>query len=137
MGANIRQCRQCGKLFQTFGSGICPGCAEELDRCFKVVKSYLYDHPDANVFETAQSTGVSEKIILDFLREDRLSIKAADGMLLCESCGMPISAGRYCGKCQNSLESALLSCCKPDPNKHEETRKISGSGRMHVNHQSL
>lgn len=135
MSSNVKQCRQCGKLFQSLGSGMCPDCVEEVDRCFKVVKNYLYDHPDANVFEIARDTGVGEKMVLSFLKEGRLSINATEGILLCEKCGIPISAGRFCSKCQNMLASALSSAYKPESEKREEGR-IPTSGRMHVNYRS-
>ena len=134
MGSNVRQCRQCGKLFQSFGAGICPECAEELDRSFRVVKDYLYDHPDANVFEITKETGVAEKMVLSFLKEGRLSINTGENMLQCEKCGKPISEGRFCNECRSMLENALSSAFKPEPEKRDETRKSGSSGRMHVSH---
>jgi flagellar operon protein (TIGR03826 family) len=134
MSSNVKQCRQCGRLFQSFGANVCPDCAEELDRCFRIVKNYLYDHPDANIFDTARETGVPEKMVLGFLREGRLSVSGAEGMLECESCGAPISGGRFCLDCQNRLESELGSACKPEQAKKEEARKTSPLGRMHVNY---
>ncbi len=134
MGLNIKQCRQCRKLFESFGSVICPECAEELDRSFQTVKNYLYDHPDANVFEITKETGVAEKIVLSFLKEGRLSMNTTEGILVCEKCGMPISAGRFCSDCQNMLESALSSAYRPEQEKRGEMQKTWSPGRMHVNH---
>ncbi len=133
MSSDVRQCRECRRLFQSLGSNICPECAEELDRCFKVVKSYLYDHPDANVFEISTETGVAEKMVLNFLKEGRLAINEADSILLCERCGIPVSTGRYCRKCQEQLEDALNGALKTDPAKRTEAVRSSAPGRMHVN----
>jgi flagellar operon protein (TIGR03826 family) len=134
MGSKVRQCRQCGKLFQSLGSAICPECAEETDRCFKVVKNYLYDRPDANVFEISNETGVPEKMVLGFLKEGRLSVNASEDLLLCEKCGIPVSAGRFCSKCQSILESALNGACKHEQVKPQETRISRSSGKMHVDY---
>jgi flagellar operon protein (TIGR03826 family) len=134
MGTNVKQCRQCGRLFQSFGSNICPVCAEELDRYYLIVKDYLYDHPDANLFDIVRETGVPEKIVLGFLREGRLSVDIEGAMLECEECGAPIASGRFCPKCQGKLEKMLNISHKPEETPKPETRKASPSGRMHVRH---
>jgi len=134
MSTNVKQCRQCGRLFQSRGSSMCPVCAEEMDGNFVIVKEYLYDHPDANLSDTARETGVPEKIVLEFLREGRLSVDVAGTMLECEECGAPITNGRFCLKCQGRLEKMLNNACKPEVTPKSETRKVSSSGRMHVSY---
>jgi protein-arginine kinase activator protein McsA len=123
----------CGRLFQSFGTNMCPVCAEKMDRYFLKVKDYLYEHPDANVFDTSQETGVPEKVVLNFLREGWLSISGMGNMLECEKCGAPIASGRFCLECQNKLEKVLISAYKPESNAKVETQKTS-PGRMHVNY---
>ena len=136
MGSTVKQCRHCGRLFQSYGANICENCAEEIDQCFMTVKNYIYDHPEVNVMEISKETGVEEKMILGFLREGRLSLDAAEGVLECESCGTPISGGRFCSQCQNKLANLLDSACQPAPGKKEEMRKPPSSGRMHLNYRS-
>ena len=133
---NVKQCKQCGRLFQSLGADICQSCAEELDRCFITVKKYIYDHPDANVVEISEDTGIAEKMILRFLREGRLSLDTAVDILNCERCGAPITGGRFCGKCQSMLESLLGGACEPSSKKEEEKRNSTPSGRMHFNYRS-
>lgn len=130
MSSNVKQCRQCGILFQSLGSNICPNCAEELDRQFHTVKNYLYDNPDANVFDITRDTGVPENLILRFLREGLLTVSVADGSLECEECGEAITSGRYCSKCERTLENILIGAIKQEPRKEE--KKASSVGRMHV-----
>ena len=132
MDSNVKQCKQCGILFQSLGSNICPNCAEEMDRQFHTVKNYLYDNPDANVFDIARDTGVPENLILRFLREGLLTINVADGTLECEECGEAITSGRYCKKCEKTLGNLLLGAIKTEPRKQDELRKSSTGARMHV-----
>ena len=132
MGSNVKQCKQCGILFQSMGSNICPNCAEEMDRQFHTVKNYLYDNPEANVFDIARDTGVAENLILRFLREGLLTVSVADGSLTCEECGTPITGGRYCSTCERRLENVLIGAIKQDPRKQADTHKNATGARMHV-----
>ena len=132
MGSDVKQCRQCGILFQSLGSNICPGCAEEMDRYFHTVKNYLYDHPEANVFDIARDTGVAENLILRFLREGLLAVSVADGTLTCDECGEAITGGRYCKVCERKLENVLIGAIRLEPDKREQVGKNAGSARMHV-----
>lgn len=125
---NVKQCKQCGRLFESFGAHLCPRCADELEQNFLVVKDYVYDHPDANVFDVAKETGIPEKMVLEFLREGRLSMNTAE--LDCEECGKPISSGRFCSECKNKLENVLMSAYRP-PKKED---KSPPSGRMHIDY---
>ncbi len=87
MDSQVRQCRQCRKLFQSAHSVFCTECLEETEAAFEKIKNYLYENPAANVVEISQKTGVPEKVILDFLKEGRLTIDENNGLLLCEQCG--------------------------------------------------
>jgi flagellar operon protein (TIGR03826 family) len=136
MSFNVKQCKQCGQLFQSYGADICQNCAEEMDQSFRTVKSYIYDHPEVNVVELSKETGVSEKMILAFLREGRLSLDAAQDVLQCESCGAPISGGRFCTACQNALHNLLNGACQPVVEKKKETRSGTSAGRMHLDYRS-
>ena len=132
MGSNIQQCRQCRKLFHSFGAAYCAECVEETERDFEKVKQYLYDHPHANVVEISQDTGVSEKKVFGFLREGRLTVDERFGLLLCEECGQSISSGRFCAVCARRLESDLQSAYVPVSQKKKPERK--GMGKMHIDY---
>lgn len=127
---NIRQCKECGTLFQYLGKPICADCLDELDRKFLKVREYLYKHPEASIKEVSEKTEVGEKYILDFLKEERLSLKNASGFLQCELCKKPITAGRFCADCQGSLNKAFAP---PEPEKPEPIVNPTKRGaRMHI-----
>ena len=106
MSFDVRQCRNCGKLFQSYGNVICSECIDERDRCFLKVRDYIYAHPNSDIAEISKKTSVSEKIILDFLKEERLSLNTK-GLLVCEKCGGPIKSGRFCDLCQHFYDEVL------------------------------
>ena len=132
MGSDVKQCKECKKLFYSFGSSFCPDCVEEIEKGFDRVKDYIYDHPKANVVEISQETNVSEKRILGYLKEGRLTIDENNGLLLCEECGRSIPTGRYCSGCSRRLEHELRGAyISPEEKKKQEASK--GLGKMHIN----
>ena len=109
MSISVKQCKRCNRIFQSYGASYCPECAAEMEEEFDKVRHYLYEHSNANVFEIVKETGVSERAVLSFLKEGRLSIGDNNGFLKCENCGAPIDSGRYCAKCIKRLGNALDS----------------------------
>ncbi len=116
MSPNVLLCKQCGKLFQSLGSSFCPACVDEMDKAFVVVKEYLYEHDNATLMDIVKDTGISEKMVLSFLKEGRLNIEGVDDFLKCEDCGKPISSGRYCSVCRDRLANAFGSMVKEKRN---------------------
>ncbi|MCE5236804.1 MAG: flagellar operon protein YvyF [Clostridiaceae bacterium] len=107
MAADIRQCKACGKLFHSLGNPLCGECNDEMDRRFVKVRDFIYAHPEAGIPEVVEKTGVPEKNILAFLREERLVLEKASGLLGCERCAKPITGGRFCDECKNQLLKAF------------------------------
>lgn len=104
----VKQCSECRGIFQAYANEtICPKCREKLDRDYVKVRDYLYVHPRADVPELAKETGVDEKYILNFLREERLSLAQPTDELRCASCGKPILKGKYCEACLLSLNKEI------------------------------
>lgn len=128
MSYKVQQCRQCKRLFQSYGANVCPECADKIDKDFISVKDFLYDNPNANVIEIIEETGVSEKTVLSFLREGRLSVSSNNGILECSECGAPISTGRYCSSCMSRLENALRGASKSVLPKKDKENNFSSGG---------
>ena len=127
MSVKAEVCRRCKRLFQSYGNTICPICTEEMDREYLLVKEYIYDHPDANLSLISAETGVTQKTVLYFLREGRLSIKDSEDMLKCIECDTPIKSGKYCAACACRLENALRRVFQDE----QGDQKTSDAGRMH------
>ncbi len=133
----VKQCRSCGKLFQSLGSPLCMECNEQLDERFRLVRDYLYSHPSASVIQLSKATGVSERDILTFLKEDRLALNQESELMRCEKCGKAIASGRLCEHCKEELSRVLSSKAKetapgsaPGPVPGMEERKSVSYGRL-------
>lgn len=117
---DLRNCIKCGRVFAYTGSDICSRCAGDDIEDFKKVKEYLYEKPGATVVEVSEETGVSEKKILRYLRENRIEIREADNFLLdCQRCGKSIRSGRFCDKCAHEMKREFKSAITP---KKEEPK---------------
>lgn len=75
--STIRICQRCHKLLNDgyVLSNVCPECLEKDKEDYKKVKEYVESHAlNATVFECSQATGVSLKVIMQFIREDRVQV---------------------------------------------------------------
>ena len=102
-------CKKCGRVFGSeFGEQHCSKCRGNTDEDFRKVKDYLYDHPGATVQEVAEETNVDEKLIIKFLKQEKIEIiEDENSVLNCERCGVSIKTGRLCDKCKNEFKKEL------------------------------
>lgn len=130
---DLRNCPECGKLFAYDGqSKLCPVCRDKEENKFKIVKDYLWDHPNATIEQVHEDTEVERELIIKFVKDRRLISEGLelDLVLECERCGTPITEGRFCNKCQQEL----LQGFKPTKNnkKKKEKKKKRSNDRMHI-----
>jgi flagellar operon protein (TIGR03826 family) len=106
---NVRNCNECGKLFNFVRRNICPDCIELEEKLFLTIRDFLHKNPGSKIEEIVEKTGVSIEKITYFLREGRItSASLSDEMgLKCESCGAPISKGKICGACVMTLNKEV------------------------------
>lgn len=133
---DVRQCRQCRKLFQYRGNPMCPNCLEELDKLFNKVRNYIYDNPSSGMDEICAETGADDATISMWLREGRLILSMDNAALLkCEGCGEPIRSGRFCEICAKSMKDRLESAARaisPKTGSGDKAPDIRPGARMHV-----
>ena len=98
----LKNCRQCGKVYIYNGSYLCMNCQDEMERQFTLVKEYISKNPQADIETIEKDTGVESKLILRLIREGRLQYKGKDG-LVCKRCSTPIDTGYYCKECMQQL----------------------------------
>ncbi|MBR1567686.1 MAG: flagellar protein [Lachnospiraceae bacterium] len=121
----VRNCKNCGKMFNYIGKPICPGCEKALEEKFQVVKQFIKDNPNASINEVAEENEVSVNQIKRWVREERLTFSESSMVgLECESCGTMIRTGRFCEACKQKLGNSLNSLIeKPKPTEPERKKK--------------
>ncbi|MBF8982985.1 MerR family transcriptional regulator [Lutibacter sp. B2] len=125
--AEIRNCKQCGRIFQYTGvTQICSRCHKKDDEEYQMVKEYVYDHRGATITEISEETGVDEDRILRYIRAGKLEIIGEDSSILiqCERCGKGIRTGRFCDPCIAELRSGLAGT------KVEKKKEVSVRNKM-------
>ena len=111
----VSNCARCGRIFNyVAGQRICEGCRKELEKDFQKVKEYIRNNPNKGIREVSEECEVSEKQIKSWVREERLEFSKGAGVLNCESCGAPISTGRFCDKCKAQMTGNLTASIKPE-----------------------
>lgn len=72
----IRTCQRCKKLLTHCYevSSLCPDCIDRDKEDYRLVKEYIQSHANTNIYEVSQETGVSLKVIMRFINEDRVQV---------------------------------------------------------------
>lgn len=133
MSVQFKKCVSCGRIFDGYGLE-CYDCVEEHERQFNLARDYIWDNPRASMQEIVEETGVSEKLILRFLKEGRLEFDNSAGLIVCERCGAPITSGTLCRSCKEKLSKAMDSVLpNQEPSKTEKVPLSSSkSDKLHV-----
>lgn len=121
---DIRNCKECGKIYKYDGFNICINCRKKEEEYFTKVKDFIYDNPGATIQIVSEETGVPQSKILRYLREGRLELADEDNLILsCERCGKGIKSGRFCNMCKVELEREFKSSIAEKTNTFKKTDK--------------
>lgn len=123
---NVKNCRNCGRIFNYIGGmPICPACRELADKKFNEVKDYIRENKRCSIVEVSKECEVDEAQIRQWVREERLVFDTDSGIgVVCETCGVAISSGRYCDKCKAALVTGL-SAAGRQPVKPQQVQKAT------------
>ena len=102
----VRNCPNCGRLFNYIRTNLCPVCIKEAEEEFQKVRIHLRDNPNISIIELAEDTGVEEDKIIQWIREGRIESKGLkEAPLKCAKCGVGIYSGTHCANCSKELAS--------------------------------
>lgn len=104
--ADLANCKNCNRVFVKTMRDICPTCYQEEEKAFEIVYNFLRERKnrEATLLEIVEATGVEEKIIIKFIKQQRLRSSLFPNLTYpCEKCGEPINAGRICDDCSQGI----------------------------------
>ena len=130
---DVKNCKKCKRLFNYIsGPAICPQCREELEKKFQEVKKYLFDNRGANIADVVENCDIDEAQIRQWIREERLEFSSGINIgVTCETCGTPISTGRFCEKCKASMINDLQSAGRrPEPAPEAPKKQETAGNKM-------
>lgn len=102
----LTNCSNCGAVFAKNVIDVCPSCHREEEKAFQVVYAFLRKQKNraAVLAEVVEATGVEEKLIIKFLKQNRLRTSQFPQLAYpCESCGEPILEKKLCQKCSAQI----------------------------------
>ena len=107
MGAKLKNCQICGRVFMSTGGKVCPACLDKQADDEMVVIEYVRDNPKCKVHEIIEATGVNESIIRRLIEEGRFIQEGVEYSYPCKKCGTLIVRGKFCEKCMNEMQEQL------------------------------
>ena len=127
MGAKLKNCQICGKVFMSTGGKLCPACLDKQADDEMLVIEYVRDHPKCKVHEIIEATGVNEHIIRRLIEEGRFIQEGVEYSYPCKKCGTLIVRGKFCEKCMNEMQEQLQGV----QNKIQEQREADRGHGMY------
>lgn len=107
----LANCPKCNNLFvQTQFRSICDACFKEEEKAYETVYQFLRkrENRQAHLHEVVEGTGVSEGLILKFIRNGRIQLSNFPNLEYpCEKCGNPIREDRLCESCKKDIHKQL------------------------------
>ena len=125
-----RACRSCGKIFTYItGIALCDACKKKREEQFQEAKKFINENRGATIDEVTEATGISQKLIRQWVKEERLVLSADSPIVFhCEHCGAVIRTGRFCEECKNKLGNNLdRLTSKPGSSSSGSSGKPGGS----------
>lgn len=114
----VDNCRNCGKLFSSLSSRLCPECSDLMDEYLGRAKEVLYRQPNIGVMSLAEAADIPFEAVKTFIREGRLQFKQTGPVRIeCEMCGKPIMSGTKCESCQERLTGYMRNMKSPEQGK--------------------
>jgi predicted amidophosphoribosyltransferase len=126
---SIRNCPECGRIFEFVFKNLCPECIQKEDNESGAVVDYLQNNPGVGIPEISEATGINADKIIKMLKSGRLIIvceKNGINLLTCERCGKPIANGNFCPQCRDSMTKVLIQGAK-ESSKPPGVRQDAGS----------
>ncbi len=122
----LSNCPNCDKLFvKNALRDVCDDCFKEEEKQFETVYTFIRkrENRTATMVQVVEGTGVSEKLIIKFIKKGRLQLSKFPGLTYpCEKCATPIREGKLCTSCQTKLRSQIDSL-KKEQERLEEIEK--------------
>lgn len=106
----IKNCENCGKVFADPIRDICRDCYYAEEEAYQKVYRFLTQkkNREATISEVVEATGVEEKLIIKFLKQNRIRASQFPKLSYpCENCGVPIVEGKYCLDCTMQLKKNI------------------------------
>ena len=123
----LMNCPSCNEIFEKNKfRDVCPKCWRKEEQDFQTVQSFMRKRVNrvATVEQIVNQTGVSEQLILKFIKKGRLQPSMFPNLgYPCDRCGRFIQKGTLCGECSKEIQEDLETFHKEEQRKKEIEKK--------------
>jgi flagellar operon protein (TIGR03826 family) len=123
----VVNCPNCNAIYEKNKfRDVCPKCWRKEEEDFQTVKNFMRKRVNrvAAVEQIVTQTGVSEQLILKFIKKGRLQPSMFPNLgYPCDRCGRFIQKGNLCGECTEELRDELETFQKEEQRKKEIEKK--------------
>jgi len=126
--AELANCSRCDKVFAKHMRDICQDCHKKEERDFNAVYRFLKErrNREATLQEIVKKTGVSENIIIKFIKNKRLRTSQFPRLAYpCEQCGTDIVTGKICEDCTQAFMQDLESYQSKEKTRKSDDEKAN------------
>lgn len=120
MAGKLRNCPICSNAYIDTGGGACSNCVGQLQAMKDKVMEYVNGHPNAQIADIVNGTGISEESIKRLFTDGEITYP-------CSRCGAPILEGKYCKPCLEFLRKSLDKATVRNKKKEEVKSKKKAS----------
>ncbi|WP_226678963.1 TIGR03826 family flagellar region protein [Mesobacillus jeotgali] len=118
---DLQNCQKCDSLYvKNKFRDVCEKCWKEEEAAYDTVSKYMRKRENraATVVQVVEATGVSEDLILKFIKAGRFQLTQFPNFgYPCDKCGAVIREGRICTSCAGELMADLRTVQKEEQRK--------------------
>ena len=108
---DLSNCPECGEIYiKSKFRDVCEKCWREEEAAYDTVYKYMRKRENraATMLQVVEATGVSEALILKFIKNGKLQIAQFPNLgYPCDKCGKIIRTGKLCESCASEILSDL------------------------------
>jgi flagellar operon protein (TIGR03826 family) len=123
----LENCPNCNEIFEKNKfRDVCPKCWKKEEQDFQTVNNFMRKRVNrvATVEQIVDQTGVSEELILKFIKKGRLQPSMFPNLgYPCDRCGRFIQKGKLCGECSKELHEDLETFHKEEQRKKDSEKR--------------
>lgn len=123
----LENCPNCNEIYEKNKfRDVCPKCWKKEEADFQTVNNFMRKRVNrvATVEQIVDQTGVSENLILKFIKKGRLQPSMFPNLgYPCDRCGRFIQKGNLCTVCNEELRDELETFQKEEQRKREREKK--------------
>ncbi|KMJ59003.1 membrane protein [Bacillus sp. LL01] len=129
--SQLDNCPNCGQIYvKNAFREVCEACYKEEETQYQKVYKYIRQRENrmARLDQVVEGTGVSESLILKFIRKGRIQLAHFPNLgYPCDRCGRMIREDKLCIGCKKDIQGQLSQLDREE----ERQQKIRSEGRTY------